>query len=606
MDVAGRKQHQIIRSTIDKSINMTCSIALSIALLVLFLAVTLREAKSFAYPTAFDVRRTTCDGNDSFSLAIDTVKSAQVRHNRINKSTSLQASFIAPLTKAVGNVSPSLRNAVLLGVAALAIAKRQQILYPGTSPDPNYSEPLPPGSLGCPFIGTNIFQNTKESGPGEFFRLTYAKLGNSRIFKYMFLGQPLVTLVGMKNIKQVFNTEFKSIRTMSLPRISNLFGKESLLMCPKSQEHSFQRRLVGASMTPESIDKAIPSLQQSATELVDRLLEQPTIVMEDVCTNFTLDIAWRQILGLNLDETEIPFFRQAVNDWIGGITNIRAMLLPGTKYTKPGQAHAYLVSLIEKKIDQLNRNGPDGSTLSSMVFAKDDLDGKRLSRQQVIDNSLLLILAGSETTASMLTTGMLLLGLHPNVFQTLKEEQYALADKDGGALSIGQLDKECPYLDAVIKEMMRITPLPGGGPSRIVLETLIVDGMQIPKGYYVAFNIQLTHAYDPVTSVPDGSHMDAAKGFKPERWLSDSTRPSEYMPFGYGARYCLGANLALAEMKVFLALFARRVDFDLVNMNKDNVTWQRMSIIPKPEDGTVIAPRKSTWKQGQAREFVQV
>jgi cytochrome P450 len=128
---------------------------------------------------------------------------------------------------------------------------------------------------------------------------------------------------------------------------------------------------------------------------------------------------------------------------------------------------------------------------------------------------------------------------------------------------------------------------------RYVQETLIADGVQIPKGYTVGFNIELTHAYDPVTYLPDGSHMDVVKGFKQERWLSDSTRPAEFMPFGSGPRYCLGANLAMAEMKVFLSLFARRVDFDLVNMTKDHVTWQKNSILPKPEDGTLIAPRPS-------------
>ena len=46
----------------------------------------------------------------------------------------------------------------------------------------------------------------------------------------------------------------------------------------------------------------------------------------------------------------------------------------------------------------------------------------------------------------------------------------------------------------------------------------------------------------------------------------------------------------MAEMKVFLALFARRVgDFDLVNMSPDNVSWKKASIIPKPADGAVIA-----------------
>ena len=519
-------------------------------------------------------------------------------------NTKLQASLIAPLAKVALKVSPTLRNAVLLGVAALAIAKRRQLLYPGSSPDPNYSEPLPPGSFGCPFFGKNILKGTKENGPGQFFRERATELGNPSMFKYVFFGKPIITVTGMKNIKQVFSTEFKNIRTASsIPAFRKLFGTESLIMCPNSEEHSFLRRLVGASMTPESIEKAIPVLQKTTTEQIDKLLESQTAAMEDVCTNFTLDIAWRQILGLNLDEAEIPRFHDTVNDWIGGILNPRVMFLPGVRFTKAGRAHAYLVSQIEKKIDELDSNGPDGSTLSAMLFAKDSEQNKRLSRQQIIDNSLLLILAGSETSASTLTDAMLLLGLHPEVYQKLKEEQRALAARYGDTLTREQLDKECPYLEAVIKETMRIKPLAGGGANRAVLETLVVDGMQIPKGYGVAFNIPLTHALDPTVRQPDGSHMDVVKGFKPERWLSSATRPSEFVPFGYGPRYCLGANLAMAEMKVFLASFARRVDFDLVNMTKEKVTWKKSSIIPKPEDGAVIAPRPSSSQPTLSREL---
>jgi hypothetical protein len=113
------------------------------------------------------------------------------------QNTMLQLSALPPLTKAVGTASPSVRNAVFLGAAVLAILKRQQILYPGTSPDPKYSEPLPPGTLGCPFFGHNILKNTNERGPGEFFRRTSAMLGNARIFKYMFIGNPVVAIAGI-------------------------------------------------------------------------------------------------------------------------------------------------------------------------------------------------------------------------------------------------------------------------------------------------------------------------------------------------------------------------------------------------------------------------
>jgi cytochrome P450 len=489
----------------------------------------------------------------------------------------------------------------LLGAAVLALVKRQEILYPGTSPDSKYSEPLPPGSFGCPFFGHNIFKTTSEGGPGEFFRETSAKLGKARIFKYVFLGRPNVIVAGIRNVKQVFNNEFKSIHIVGpLPGTTRIFGHNNILMCTDNQEHNFMRRLVGAAMTQDAIEKATPSLKKAATEQIDKILHVPNSRMEDVCTNFTVDVAWRQILGLNLNVAESTLFHQAVHDWISGFLKLETLFLPSIQVTKQGRSYAYLVSLINKKIDELNLNGPDESTLSAMLFAHDEFNGRKLTRQQVVDNSILLIFAGSETTASTLTTGILLLGLHHDIFQKMKEEQNSLAAKDQGLLSLRQINKECPYLDAVIKEIMRIKPIAGGSQPRSVGETIILESCQIPKGYNVAYNIHLTHEYDPVTSTPDGSHMDIMKGFKPERWLSNKTIPSDFMPFGYGPRYCLGANLAIAEMKVFFSLFARRVDFDLVNMNSDHITWQKTGfLIPKPEDGCVIALRRSSRKSDE-------
>ncbi len=104
------------------------------------------------------------------------------------------------MTKATGIVSHSVRNAVLLAAAILALVKRQQILYLGKSPDSKYSDPLPPAFFGCPCFGHNIFKATNEGGPGEFFRQASAKLGNSRLFKFMFIGQPIVTVAEMRII----------------------------------------------------------------------------------------------------------------------------------------------------------------------------------------------------------------------------------------------------------------------------------------------------------------------------------------------------------------------------------------------------------------------
>jgi len=88
----------------------------------------------------------------------------------------------------------------------------------------------------------------------------------------------------------------------------------------------------------------------------------------------------------------------------------------------------------------------------------------------------------------------------------------------------------------------------------------------------------------------DGSHMDVREGFQPERWLDETTKPSEWMPFGEGGRRCIGERLGMAEMKVFLGMMARKLDrYDLVNVHgDDDIVWKPDTVMARPADGTEI------------------
>ena len=100
----------------------------------------------------------------------------------------------------------------------------------------------------------------------------------------------------------------------------------------------------------------------------------------------------------------------------------------------------------------------------------------------------------------------------------LREEQLAMTSKYPGMdMTRDMLEKDFPYLDAFVKEVMRIKPLATTGAMRFSQETFVMEGKQVPKGYGVAFNPYLTHLLDPALREEDGSHMDVAKGFKPER-----------------------------------------------------------------------------------------
>lgn len=77
----------------------------------------------------------------------------------------------------------------------------------------------------------------------------------------------------------------------------------------------------------------------------------------------------------------------------------------------------YIEAKLEEKIDSLHKHGPDSSTLSEMVFAvEEDGNERKLTTEQVIENALVLVSTGTETSASILTLAMLLLGLHSDAF----------------------------------------------------------------------------------------------------------------------------------------------------------------------------------------------
>lgn len=484
----------------------------------------------------------------------------------------------------------------------------QSLLWPGTTTqiDSQYSDiSLPPGGYGCPFLGYDLFSGSKEYGPIAGLHKLCQKMAGSDIFKTYTFGMPIVSVSGVDNIKSLLKYEFRpdGVNTylMGKDNLGPIFGEEALLYENNAEKHGMVRRLVGSAMTPASIGAAIPSIQEAACVHIDTILQTKDvpIEMEKIFSDYTLDIAWKQILGLDLKAEEVPTFHRAVEDWTGGIMNPMLLLpfrIPGLmRFTKVGRARTYLVSKVEEKLERLERDGPDSSTLSKLYFATDDDDSsdgttKKLTRAQVIHNALFLIFAGTETSASTLTCACLILALHPNVWQKIKEEQREICSNYGEELTQLSIE-ECVYLESVIKEVLRLKPVESQ-ELRKVEKTIVVDGKQIPQNWLALLNIKQTHWNDPTVYKEDDSHMDIQNGFDPERWLGDeSTKPSSWMPFGDGRRRCIGERLAMAEMKVFLAMLARKVDYELVTNNGSGISWKPNTAMARPLDGVVVRAR---------------
>lgn len=575
--------------------------------------------------------------SNTYTGRTGTCRSSQ-QLNALPASTILASggSFLASVGTAILPSSASVLTKVLrvtaLFMAALLAASsklRHKAFWPGLTYPQSKNSELLPGPLGCPFLGSpQVFSASDPSfGAGNYYRKVAHALGKKlgavpKIWKYYIFGSPAAVVSGGKTFQKIMSKEFDGSMTSSGVDImeGGLMPTKSLLFERSKSRHTYLRKLVGAALTPNAVAKTAPALQSAAEQQVSKMIstntngtDGKTVKFQSICTDYTLDVAWRQILGLELPEEEIPVFEQNVETWIKSTTNLQVLFRINVKGHPGWKAREYVISKIEERIDYLLRNGPDNqSTLSGMVFATDEEDpSKKLTREEVIENALILIFAGSETSANTLTNAMMFLGLHPAVWDKLVEEQSKIQATHGDSLTTAAVDPStAPYLDAFLKETMRLRTVIGGIP-RMVLEDIDVDGdgkIIIPKGYMIDPSMLMTHEEDPNVKLPDAKHMDAIEGFRPERWLGEASVSGEtylkpnsdcYVPYGFGPRYCLGKNLAQLEMKIFLSTMLRRLSFPKLTMLPENydyspqkkdfsVEWAtNPAVIPTASDGVV-------------------
>ncbi|KAH8647141.1 cytochrome P450 [Xylariales sp. PMI_506] len=204
----------------------------------------------------------------------------------------------------------------------------------------------------------------------------------------------------------------------------------------------------------------------------------------------------------------------------------------------------------------------------------------KLSEDELASDAMIIIVAGAETTATVLTATMWFLASHEAVRRALAAEvraafaSYADITADAAA--------GLTYLNAVLDESMRLfSPVGTGGPRVSPGET--VDGVYVPEGTFVSTTVWYMY-HDESNVGPE------PRAFKPERWLgAPGTKRPFAAQFSLGPRTCLGLNLAWAEMRVTLAKLIYRCGDDWELAHQPGYDW------------TKACEQQMLWKKGHLR-----
>jgi cytochrome P450 len=181
--------------------------------------------------------------------------------------------------------------------------------------------------------------------------------------------------------------------------------------------------------------------------------------------------------------------------------------------------------------------------LNMLLEARYEDSGEPMKEDQVIDEILILLIAGHETTANALSWTLYLLASHPHELEALRKETAGLTTT---------MCTRSEALLSVINESMRLYP-PAWISDRVAVNDDQYRNLKLPKNSIILIFYYGLHR--------DPQYWNDPSAFKPQRFrqqAQEKDKPKVFYPFGGGPRLCIGNNFAIAEMAIFLQTFIHR------------------------------------------------
>ncbi len=331
-----------------------------------------------------------------------------------------------------------------------------------------------------------------------------------------------------------------------------------------------QRRLMLPAFHGERIASLSALVETVAEQAVAAWPSDRPIQLHERLQGLTLEVILRAVFGINpgarmgalrerlaamlrFGEKPISLFPPPADS---RTAKVLERIGPFAEFARQQRAADELIfGLIdERRADRQQRD----DVLAMLLTARHE-DGAPMSREELRDELMTLVVAGHETTASTLAWGFDRLSHHPEVVRRLRLEDDS-------------------YVTATIQEVLRRRPVLPNVAPRLVVEPIEVGGFSYRAGVCLVPNAYLLH-HDPDV-YPD------PYAFRPERFLERQPGTYTWIPFGGGRRRCLGATFAVLEMKIVLRTVLRERELEAAG---DRFALpRRRNITIRPGDGALV------------------
>ena len=384
------------------------------------------------------------------------------------------------------------------------------------------------------------------------------------IVRGRFFGRSSFVLNTPDSIRHVLVDNYENyVRTPAAIRVLRPILGEGLLIAEgRSWKH--QRRTLSPAFTPRAVMPLIPHMLAATDQTIAKLRAagDAPVDLREAMQRMTLEIAGRTMFSFGMDRHGAAL-RDFVMEYGSNLArpHVFDLVLPLSWPSPQDFARARFrkrwtqfvaMLMAERRAAGKQEGAPPSDLFDLMGAARDPETGEAFTDEQLGDQVATMILAGHETTATALFWSLYLLALDPATQDQLAAEVKA-ATVDG-ALDIERLK----FTRAVVDETMRLYP-PAFLIARAAGAADTIAGMPVKKNDIVLIAPWLLHRHEKLWRDPTA--------FIPTRFMPPAPPPDRfaYLPFGVGARVCIGAHFALVEATLALAKLIGAFKVELID-----------------------------------------
>jgi cytochrome P450 len=381
-----------------------------------------------------------------------------------------------------------------------------------------------------------------------------------------------VVVANPRLAKQVFTTSPEDLGNIQ-PNLSRLLGSGSVFALD-GDDHRRRRRLLAPPFHGKSITNYEHIIEEETLREIAGWPEGEAFPTLPSTMRITLNAILRAVFGA--EGAELDELRRIIPPWVTLGSRLAALPKPARTYGRYSpwgrlvEWRRRYDAIIDKLIadERADPGFEDRVDVLALMLRSTYEDGSAMSRKDLGDELLTLLAAGHETTAATLGWAFERLSRHPDVLERLVAET--------------QTDQN-ELRQATILEVQRTRPVIDMVGRHVHAAVFNLGEWVIPRGYTILVGISQTHANPEVFPDPDR--------FDPQRFIGSKPSSFAWIPFGGGARRCVGAVFANMEMDVVLRTVLRQFTIDTTTAAGEKWHSRGVSYTPK-NGGRIVVHRR--------------